>query len=147
MKKGIKRLLIILVVLPFLIFGAFQLFVPISRPNTQVRNYILRKIPMGTSWDNAVEIIDKKKWLIKQKDVEHGLIIYDSAGAVEFATDNAIKLREKAPSESRIAGAKSMFIELGEFYGPFHTAVFAYLAFNENNELVEITIRRDIDAP
>ena len=41
---------------------------------------------------------------------------------------------------------KSMFVELGEFYCLFHTAVFIYTAFDEDDKLIEIVIRRDVDS-
>lgn len=148
-KKALKPILIILVAIvmfPFFTFGVLLLVVPISRSNEAVRNYVLRQIPMETNWDDTMKIIDEKNWAIEHTDLKHGLLIYDSAEAVEFATDYAMELREKAPSESRVAGVKAMFIELGEYYAPFHTAVFAYLAFDENNELIEVAIRRDIDS-
>lgn len=153
MKKPIKKaikyfsiIIVVIVMLPFLAFGGLLLFVPISRPNDSVRNYVLRQIPMGTSWDDTIEIIDKKGWIIEQTDIEHGLIVYDAAGSAMFADDLEMEFREKAPSESRVVGTKAMFVELGEFYGPFYTAVFVWLAFDENNGLVEAVIRRDIDA-
>lgn len=148
LKRIVKRVLIVitsLLVLLFLAFGTFLLVVPISRPNDSVRSYVIRKMPMGTSWDDVLEIIDDKGWKVEQTDTKHGLCIYDGAGSTSFATEDELKYREKAPSESRIVGVKAMFVELGEFYGPFHTAVFAYLAFDENDELIEVTIRRDID--
>lgn len=149
-KKAIKRTLIILVtivMLPFLAFGILLLVVPISRPDDSVRNYVLKQIPMGTNWDNADEIIGKKKWLILETHLESGLRINDGAGNAGFASDDEMLNGAEDPEKVRIVGTKAMFVELGEFYGPFQTAVFAYLAFDENDELVEVAIRRDIDAP
>lgn len=147
-KKAVKRVLIIIVaiaVLPFLAFGALLLFVPISRPNDSVRNYVLKKIPIGTNWDDAVEIIDQKRWLIKEVNLEGGLRINDGAGYAEFASSEEMR-NGSENDDIRIVGLKSMFVELGSFYGPFDTFVFAYIAFDENSELVEVSIRRDIDA-
>ncbi len=48
-------------------------------------------------------------------------------------------------ANNRIVGKKVIFVELGEFHSPFHTIVFAYLAFDENDCLIEVAIRRDID--
>ncbi len=144
-KKIIKRCFIViasLLVLPFLIFGLFLLAVPISRPNEAVRSYVFRQMQIGTSWGDALEIINDEKWGIREKDTEHGLRINDSAGNVSFASDDEI-----ITANIRIVGVKSMCVELGEFYGPFHTAVFAYLAFDENDKLIEVAIRRDIDGP
>lgn len=48
-------------------------------------------------------------------------------------------------ANNRIVGKKVIFVELGEFHSPFHTIVFSYLAFDENDCLIEVAIRRDID--
>ena len=149
-QKIIKRVLIVivaLIVLPFLAYGILLLTVPISRSDEAVRSYVFRQMPMGTSWNDALEIIDEHEWEIQQTDTEHGLCIYDGAGAATFATDDEIKYHEEAPSESRIVGVKSMFARLGEFYCPLHTAVFAYIAFDEDDKLIEVAIRTDIDGP
>jgi hypothetical protein len=149
-QKAIKSVLVIfisIVALPFFAFGTLLLVVPISRPNEAVRNYVFKQISTGTSWDDAIESINDKGWEVKITDTEHGLRINDAAGNAYFATDDEITNDEGGSSNIRIFGVKSMFVELGEFYGPFHTAVFAYLAFDENDKLVEVSIRRDIDAP
>lgn len=135
-----------LILLPFVAYGILLLTVPISRPNEAVLSYFYRKVPVGTSWDEVLEIIDDKGWEIKKLDTEHGLCIYDGAGATAFATEDRLARREKSASESRVVGAKSMFVELGEFYGPFHNAVFVYIAFDEDDKLIEIVIRRDVDS-
>lgn len=147
-KKTIKCIIIIIaaiVIIPALLFGGLLLFVPISRSNNSVRNYVLGEIPMGTSWDNAVEIIEKKQWQIEEADLECGLHINYGAGNAQFASSNEM-LNGLENADVRIVGSKAMFVELGEYYGPFNTIVFAYLAFNENDELAEVVIRRDIDS-
>ena len=67
-KKGIKIVVIVmvsLILLPFVAFGVQLLTVPISRPNEAVRSYFYRKVPVGTRWDEVLEIIDDKGWEIK----------------------------------------------------------------------------------
>lgn len=146
MKKIIKRIGIILItvfILIILIIGLFLLFVPISRPDEAVHNYVLRKIPIGTTWNDVIEIIEDKGWEIRQTSTEHGLWI-NSSGRGGFASDDEMKYGTEN-SNIRIVGVKSMWVELGEYYGPFHTAVSVYLAFDENNKLIEAVVRRDID--
>ena len=153
MKKSnkvlIKRILIsivIVIILPFLMFGILLLSVPISRSDESVCKYVLKQIPIGTSWNDSVRIIESNEWKIKENNMECGLIIY-SSGYACYATEEAIYFSQnKAQSTSQVVGEKVMFIELGEYYGPFHTAVFAYLAFDEDDKLIEIAIRRDIDS-
>lgn len=145
-KKIMKRIGIILItviILFILNIGLFLLFVPISRPDEAVHKYVLRKIPIGTTWNDAAEIIDDKGWEIRQTSTEHGLWI-NSSKRGGFASDDEMKYGTEN-SNIRIVGVKSMWVELGEYYGPFHTAVSVYLAFDENNKLIEAVVRRDID--
>lgn len=147
-KKIMKRIGIILitVIILFILFiGLFLLFVPISRSDEAVHNYVLRKIPIGTTWNDVMEVIDDKGWKVRQTSYEHGLRINDAAGNAYFASDDEMKYGT-TNSNIRIVGVKSMWVELGEYYGPFHTAVSVYLAFDENDQLIEATVRRDIDA-
>ena len=144
-KKVIKIVVIVmvsLILLPFVAFGIQLLTVPISRPDEAVRSYFYRKVPVGTSWDEVLEIIDDKGWKIKEIDTEHGLSIN---GYTTFANEDRLAWSEKSSSERRVVGVKSMYVRLGEFYGPFHTAVFVYIAFDEEDKLIEVTVRRDID--
>lgn len=152
MKKAKKILIGILIVLvsiaalPFLAFGALLLFVPISRPDDAVLDYVSKKIPVGTSWDDTITEIEENNWIIKETRTDRGLRINDGAGNAYFASENEMLNGSDYPDRIRIVGEKSMFVELGEFYGPFHTAVFVYMAFDENDELIEMSVRRDIDS-
>ena len=145
-KKVIKIVVIVmvsLILLPFVAYGILLLTVPISRSDEGVYGYVYKKIPVGSSWDEVLEIIDDKGWKIKEIDTEHGLSIN---GYTTFANEDRLAWSEKSSSERRVVGVKSMFVELGEFYGPFHNAVFVYIAFDEDDKLIEVTIRRDIDS-
>lgn len=146
LKSG-KRFCLIaasVIITSVLIYALLWTFFPIVLSNKSVKNHIMWKIPIGTNWEDATEIIDKNKWTIERTDTEHGLRINDSAGNAGFADTNEM-LNGSECANCRIVGKKAMFIELGEFYSPFYTAVFAYLAFDENDSLIEAAIRRDID--
>ena len=148
MKKAIKYLfvtLLSLVVICCLAIGIFFLCVPLARTDKGVCNYVLRKIPIGTSMEAVVTIAEKESWEIRDTNNECGLCINDRAGSVSAASKDEM-INGVEYKNDRIVGEKAMVIKLGEFYAPFHTAVFAYLAFDENCELVEVSIRRDIDA-
>lgn len=148
MKKIVKKILIstlIIVVsiisLPFLAFGALLLTVPISRSDDGVIDYVSKQIPIGTSWDDTINEIEENNWTIKESHTDCGLFINDAAGNAHFAFDGT-----DYPDRIRIVGEKAMLVKLGEFYAPFHTAVFVYMAFDENDELIEMSVRRDIDS-
>lgn len=133
-----------LVLICSLAIGMFFLFVPLARTDKGVCNYVLRKIPIGTGMEEVVTVAEKESWEIREINNECGLCINDN-GSVSVASKDEM-INGVQYENDRIVGENAMVIKLGEFYGPFHTAVFAYLAFDENQELVEVSIRRDIDA-
>ncbi len=133
-----------LVLICSLAIGMFFLFVPLARTDKGVCNYVLRKIPIGTGMEEVVTVAEKEAWEIREINNERGLRINDNGSVAITSKDEMLNGAEN--NRVRIVGEKAMVIELGEFYGPFHTAVFAYLAFDENQELIEVSIRRDIDA-
>ena len=125
-------------------FAAFYLFQPLSRPDRNVRNYVLKRLPIGTSMDEALKTIEQNGWSIKQTNTEYGLRINDRATYADFATQ--ADLSDTDNDHIRIVGSQSMYAELGEYHVPLDTVVSAYFAFDENGRLAEIVIRRDIDA-
>ena len=147
-KKRIKKIIAIIfgiIVSPFviilLLFGLLLLTTPISRPNASVEKYVLKKIPIGTSMDDVIEITENhKKWKVEQISLKGGLRKSQITGNVLFADPE-----EEYENYIDVIGEKSMLIYLGEYYGPLHTAVLAYLAFDENDKLIKVAIRRDID--
>ena len=148
LRKAMKYFLISLlslVVICCVATGLFFLCVPLARTDKGVCNYVLRKIPIGTGMEEVVTVAEKESWEIREMYNERGLHINDSAGYASIASKDEM-LNGSENSNVRIVGKKAMLIELGEFYGPFHTAIFAYLAFDVNCELIEVSIRRDIDA-
>lgn len=146
MKRILNRIIAVVIVMFVILISSLiiiYLAVPICRPRASVRSYVLRNIPIGTSWDDCLQILDDKEWNVKAafelglkinyKDMEGGL------ATKEYMTESV-----KNPN-IKIVGEKSMFIYLGEYYNPLNTAVFAYFAFDGNDELVEVIIRKDID--
>ncbi len=148
MKKIVKKILISISIilvsiaaLPFLAFGALLLTVPISRSDDAVIDYVSKQIPTGTKWDDTINEIEENNWIIKESHTDCGLCINDAAGNAYFAFNGT-----DYPDRIRIVGEKAMLVELGEFYAPFHTVVFVYMAFDENDELIKMSVRRDIDS-
>ncbi len=149
MKKTSKRLGMILAAIMLilaLLCGFFWFAVPICRPPQEVRAYVLRQIPMSSKWDDVISVAEDKGWEITEAYTDRGLRINDAAGNTAIASEDEMQNGAENPEKVRIVGEKSMYIKLGEYYSPFDTAVFAYLAFDENAALIEVTIRTDVDA-
>lgn len=146
--KRISAVLISIVILPFVFYGIFLLTVPISRPDKAVRSYVMKKIPVGTNRNEAIEIINSKGWEIDHI-AECGLFINDAAGSVSYADEWTLNLYQNDPfyqnQNKRRVGSKSMKVYLGNYYGPLYTSVKAYIAFDEKEKLIEVFIMREID--
>lgn len=144
MKRIIKfAICFILIVLLFLIIR--YIAVPISRPHGSVRNYVLKVIPVGTSWDVCQQTSNDKGWEVEQTS-DWGLNVnvnYEDKEA-HFASEEDIHDGLKFPYR-KILGDRSMLIYLGQYHNPLVTDVYAYLAFDENGELINAFIRKDID--
>lgn len=136
--KRISAVLISIVILPFVFYGIFLLTVPISRPDKAVRSYVMKEIPVGTNRNEAIEIINNQGWEIDHI-AECGLCINNEAGCAYFAAEESLNLDE------RTVGTSSMKVYLGNYYGPLYTSVKAYIAFDENEKLIEVFIMREID--
>ncbi len=108
---------------------------------------MLQQIPMGTDWDGVISVAEDKEWEIRETSTDRGLRINDAAGNASFASENEMQSGSENREKVRIVGEQAMFVRLGEYHVIFHTAVFAYLAFDENGKLIETAIRRDVDAP
>ena len=149
MKKAFKWILIVLaaiVILPVLLYGIFRLAVPISRSDEGVRAYVLHQIPMGTGWDDAISVAEDKEWQIRETRTDRGLHINEEAGMARFASEEEMRNGPENEENVRIVGEQAMFVHLGEYSELFCVDVLAYLAFDENGELVEVAIKRYVDA-
>ena len=112
------KIILILMGLHLVAFGMQKVFVPVARSDGSVRKYILDSIPMGVSYDNAVSVINDKNWKIKVSDTD---FIYLYLG------------------EACVPAPELYFI-------PLWNGVSAKLSFDENSQLTEVTINREIDA-
>jgi len=150
MKKAFKWILIILaaiVILTVIMYGIFRLAVPISRSDEGVRAYVLHQIPMGTGWDDAISVVEDKEWKIREIRTDRGLHINEAAGLASFASEEEMSNGPENKENVRIVGEQAMFVHLGEYREIFCVDVLAYLAFDENGKLIEVAIKRYVDAP
>ncbi|MBR1553827.1 MAG: hypothetical protein IJ644_00350 [Oscillospiraceae bacterium] len=146
--KKAGKVFLILLSLYFVPTGLQRLFVPISRSNESVQKYVMKSLPLGTSWEDAIQIIDDKEWKLDGIYPDYGLLVSNIDShcyGIGIASGD---------SDLENHGVKSMKIYLGEthimypqhLFLIFPNDVSAYLAFDENEKLTEIIIHRDIDA-
>lgn len=141
-KKAKAFIITIAALISFIVICNFFINIfPLMGTEVSVSNYILKTIPLGTSYDDAVEIVDNhKKWEIRAENLNGGLSIYPS-GYFGFAFSD-----DKDDPDIEIIGEKALDIFLGEYYAPFCVSVRAYLVFDENDKLIGIRVRNYVDA-
>jgi len=111
---------------------------PIRRTNVGVRRDLLRNIPIGTSLEDAINIAEKNnRWTIRVVRERFGVVLEEhlTPSRAPFSTDQI----------SNAIGKKSIEIHLGHYSMILRVDVTAFLAFDENNELIEIFILREYD--
>lgn len=141
-KKAKAFIITIAALISFIVICNFFINIfPLMGTEVSVSNYILKTIPLGTSYDDAVEIVNNhKKWEKCAENLNGGLSIYPS-GNIGFEFSN-----DKDDPDIKIIGNKALDIFVGEYYAPFCVSVRAYLVFDENDKLIGIRIRNDVDA-
>ena len=139
--KKMKKVLKITIITLFSLLGILIILfytLPVKPRNYLVRQYVYSKIPIGTNLDEAIDIVEKdKNWRFvdTEKYVNGGIIINEDG--------DGINLCGESPDD---IGAKTMLIELFQYHAPFDTSVQAYLVFDENDKMIAVGIRRDVDA-
>ncbi len=138
MKRIIKCLLLITSII-ILSYGVFLLFVPIARSQQHVRQFLLNIIPIGTKWNDAIDIIDRKKeWVLEAAYIDAGVSLNTKTGQC-WIDDTKHEFVDNF-------GTQSMRIYIGEYYFPLSHVVKAYLAFDDEGNLIEILVQKEIDS-
>ena len=123
-------------VVGLLIIG-YWLLVPLSRPESLLRNYVYQIIPYHTTWDDAISILERSSFPEYNVYPDSGMCLNVYSGQVWIGSTQ----------EHGIAniGEKSIRIHLGHYYNPLWTDVIAYLAFDDDM-LTHIEFKYEIDS-
>jgi hypothetical protein len=102
-----------------------------ARPSSVIRQELLRETPIGSSRDFVQAILTRKS-------LESEAGTFFPSEKVERETVN----RAHVVLTSDIATYYTFYTWM-----PWRTDVFAYWVFDVNGELLEITVRKQVDAP
>ncbi|MDR0917748.1 MAG: hypothetical protein LBM93_00635 [Oscillospiraceae bacterium] len=140
--KKILKIFALIIIFVLLFSIIYILIHPISMPNKLVEKYIFLKIPNGTSIEKANTIIRNNDWEIKDFCDEHGIYFGQTGQPIMYIDENYSESLKKG---LKMVGNKFIFAELGEYNILLNTVVFAYFIFDENDTLIQIAIRRDVE--
>lgn len=137
MEKRVKcffLIIIIIVLIAVMINVTIVVKNPLRKSNEQIRNMVFKIFPRGSKMDYIIEKIrsDYKNWTIRTVSNEYGYGV-DSNGV---------------PTEEGTicVGNKYIRVHLGGYFNPFETNVVAFFAFDENSNLIEVSVRKDTDS-
>ena len=106
---------------------------PLRKPTEQIEKDLKNLIPVGTSMDDVIRLIENNgKWTMRYVRETSGYVL-DSTGRPSEG-GNGVKV-----------GEKSIRVALGSYGAIFTTGVSAWFGFNEENLLVGIAVRKDRD--
>ena len=135
MKKKILIIIIFLIILLILLAVIELLSNSLRKQEELIRVDLLEVMPFGTSMEDVINIVNNhEKWEIFGRVFnDSGIIIGPRGPSMGYPL-----------SDEKIVGHKSMGIHLGKYLAYFfiETDVVAYIAFDENSNLIEIAIRK-----
>ena len=110
---------------------------PLQRPDFLVRQYVLKRTPIGMSMEDVVEVIEgQEEWVLRN-------INYDGG----YLSPNTRLPAEPTTSGEYSIGEKSIRALVGEYQYLLVTSVTVFWGFDENSELIEVEIWKTVDGP
>jgi hypothetical protein len=121
-----RRWLQVLLLLAFVAVMGCSFLSPIRKPADEIRSALLREKPLGT------QIEEVQRWLATEKGLN-----------VKKAETGYFTPR------GQTVGLRSLSTSLGEYlsYGVLATSVEAFWAFDQSGALVDVWVRKSVDAP
>jgi len=113
--------------------------ISLSRPESAIRRDLLRITPVGTGKEDVIRIIEERGWTLSWTRATRGYFIVrgqasDGATPAQLEDGTAVEI-----------GTQSIRIHLGRFRVILAVDVCVYFAFDEDSNLVDIAIRREMD--
>jgi len=140
MKKIVVYILIALSV-GVVITMAILLSNPLRRSEDRIRANMLKLTPIGTSMEDVIKVVEgNEKWKINTVR-DYGYLLVN--GVPSFPYFSPIEEKEY---DYHLIGEKSMCVYLGEYRTIFITSVEVYYAFDEDSKLIDIAVKKDMDA-
>ncbi|MCK5612726.1 hypothetical protein KAR91_63220 [Candidatus Pacearchaeota archaeon] len=100
---------------------------PLRRSESWIQTYVLNITPLGSSFDDVAQIIEKQGWEVAYKSKEHGF-------------------RDQGSCPEKIVGSMSIRASLGDYRGiPFKANVTVFWGFDEEGKLIDIWVWKTWD--
>jgi hypothetical protein len=125
MKKKRKAIISLAIIMLIALVVGTVMMNPLLWPKDQIEKKLLQKIPIGTSMDEAIVLIENNNWIIREAhDIGYGI----RNGTPRFG-------------DTPTVCSKSMRVTLGHYFGD-GVWVSAYFGFDDGY-LVDITVIKE----
>ena len=111
---------------------------PLWKSEARIATNLLHIMPVGTSMEDVISIVENhKSWTIRFISYDRGFIMGPSGPEMGGEPDG----------RRTLIGEKAMRLHLGQYYAYFfiQTDVSAFIAFDENSNLVRIVVRKSMN--
>ena len=135
--------LLALILIPIAFFGlriVFDLSNPLRQPVEQIRADILDITPLGTSIEDAIEILE-----MVRNDRNWGRLSINAGRGVLYA-ELGLPGRPEDIAQNRltIIGEHSLIMNLGGYRNFFGTGVVVWWAFDEDEKLIDVYVQKQM---
>ncbi|MCL2672288.1 MAG: hypothetical protein FWF10_09690 [Clostridiales bacterium] len=124
--------LLIIIIALTLIFSLHSGRINLRKSNEDIREDLIEITPLGMNMEDVLKVIEgNRKW------------------ELEWARDNyGYGISPDGPGEGHAesVGVKSIRACIGEYGFIFRTYVVVYWGFDEDSKLIDIAVRKDVDA-
>jgi len=133
-----KKAIVLLPTLLIIIVAIAIYLNPLRKSEDQIRTNLLKIAPIGTDMEELIKIIEgNKKWEIVSISNISGYTL--RWGQPTFASPDDI-------ASGKAIGKHSIVIYLGSYRNIFITGVDVFWGFDENSKLVDLHVRKSVDA-
>ncbi|MCL2383764.1 MAG: hypothetical protein FWC79_06535 [Oscillospiraceae bacterium] len=148
MKKIVICILIILAILVLGVIMFMMLSNPLRRSEERIREDALQLTPIGLTMEEVIEAIENNSdWTNEHVIYDRGYAIMRAGPAGNHTYFPTIYYNEDDIVFIKTVGVKTIRLDIGNYHNPLsNTIVLVHWAFDENGELIDIAIRKEVSS-
>ncbi|MCL2354732.1 MAG: hypothetical protein FWC68_02410 [Oscillospiraceae bacterium] len=146
MKKIVICILIALIILVLGGIIIMALLNPLRKSEESIREDILELTPIGLTMEEVIETIENnREWTNEHLIFDRGYAIMRAGVEGDYIFFPVIYYSENNVNFIKTVGVKAIRLNIGNYHSPLsETVVLVYWAFNENGELIDIAVDKEV---
>ena len=120
---------------------------PLRKSEERIRSDMLLLTPVGTCMEDVIAVIENNDtWVREWVDHEYGYAVLHGR-PMRYGLYGYEDGRRVNP-DYKVVGEKSIFVTIGQYKQAvfFHTFVIVFYGFDENSELIDIAVLKEVDS-